>query len=50
MACDNYFKDYKRVVKLSKVFPLTELPALTGLSESLVGTYLKLAEKLEYRL
>lgn len=50
MACDNYFKDYKKVIKLRKVFPLSEIPALSGLSKSLVETYLKLAEKLEYRL
>lgn len=50
LACDRYFKDYKRVVKLSKSFGLNEISGLANLSESLVKNYISLAEKLDYRL
>lgn len=50
MACDKYFKDYKKIIKLSRVFPLSEIPALAGLSKALVDKYIELAEKMEYRL
>jgi hypothetical protein len=46
LACDRYIKDYKRVVKLGKSFSLTEISALTGMSERLVKEYISLAEKL----
>jgi len=49
-SCDRYYKDYKRVVKLGKSFALTEISALTGMSESLVKEYIMLAEKLDHRL
>jgi predicted transcriptional regulator len=49
-SCDNYYKDYKRVVKLGKSFALAEISTLTGMSESLIKEYIALADKLDYRL
>lgn len=49
-ACDRYYIDYKRVVKLGKSYSLTEISVLTGLSERLVKEYITLAEKLGYKL
>jgi len=43
-ACDNYYKDYKKVVMLKEKFPAKEIPYLAGLTESLVNEYLKMAE------
>jgi len=50
LSCDRYIKDYKRVVKLGKSFSLTEISALTGMSERLIKEYIILAEKLDQKL
>ncbi|MGD2249472.1 MAG: DUF1670 domain-containing protein [Candidatus Methanofastidiosia archaeon] len=49
-SCDNYYIDYKRVVKLGNSFTLTEISTLTGISESLIKEHIALADELDYRL
>ena len=46
LACDRYIKDFKRVVKLRKSFSLTEISAITKMSERLVKEYISLADRL----
>jgi hypothetical protein len=50
LSCDNYYKDYKRVIKLGRSFSLAEISTLTDMSEGLIKEYITLAEKLDYRL
>lgn len=50
MAVDRYLSDYRRVRLLAQQFPTTELPALAGLSASVVREYLALLHKYEPNL